>query len=79
MFPIQGKKKAVQIIMGMHGEPHGEESSEMDMGGDEALLAIAKDAIDAVHSKDEAALMHALKAFWDECEAHEASGEDEME
>lgn len=70
MIPsLLGRKRAVTMILGMHGAPDQDEA--MEGAPEEALHAIASELIRAVESKDAPAVAEALRAAWAECEAYE--------
>lgn len=66
MIPsMLGKKKAVSMILGMHGEPDKAE------GDENPLHVIARELVDAIKSEDVAKIAESLEAAWACMEAKE--------
>lgn len=65
------KKAALEIVtrLGPSKKPDVSDESE---GGDEGLLAAAEELIAAVHAKDAARTVEALRAAFELCGAHDA-------
>lgn len=70
------RKKTIESILGPksgEGNVGGEKEGD---GGDDALHAISQELIDAVHSKDPAAVAQAWRAGHDECASYGKIGQE---
>lgn len=65
MIMMGDKKRMVNAILG----PRHDEKQEETPSADESIQAAAQEAIDAIHAKDAAGLLEALRAIFAELDA----------
>lgn len=66
MMMMGDKKKAVAAILGPHADNVGAKGKE---DGPSSLHIAAEEALDAVHAKDPAAFLDALRAIFEELDS----------